>query len=95
MAPSELELVKGLLNFGSFGLIVWLFVHTFTRTIPGFQDRLDRIVERFEETLERQHVEFRDLLAAERESRSHDIETLSTAITRRNLDDALERKEHG
>lgn len=59
---SDIEIVKGILNFGSFGLIVWLFFHTYTHLIPGLQTRLDEIVDRFEKSIERQHGECNEML---------------------------------
>ena len=64
---ADLEVLKGVLNFGSFGLIVWLFFHTYTRLIPGLQDRLDKILVRFETSLERQHAECNDMLARQQQ----------------------------
>lgn len=64
---ADLEIVKGLLNFGSFGLIAWLFFHTFTRLVPTLHERFDKIVDRFEASLRRQHTECNDMLSAQRE----------------------------
>ena len=62
------DLIKGILNFGSFGLITWLFVHTYTRLIPSLQDRLDKIAERFETSLEKQHADCNEMLERQREA---------------------------
>ena len=56
------DLLKAVLNTGSFALVSWLFFHTFTRLIPGLHDRLDRIGERFERALDQQHAECTEIL---------------------------------
>jgi hypothetical protein len=94
----DVELLKGVLNFGSFGLIVWLFFHTYTRLIPGLQDRLDKMVDRFDaaltrqhaecnEMLERQHQKFDAMIAQQRETHERTSDRLAHLIARRNLED--------
>ena len=66
----DLDVVKHLLDFGSFGLVAWLFWHTFPRLSPALHDRLDRAIERFERALEQQHVECKAIL--DRQSQKFD-----------------------
>jgi hypothetical protein len=56
------ELIKTILNFGSFGLVAWLFFHTYSTLIPGLHARLERVTERFERALELQHTECKEIL---------------------------------
>jgi len=63
----DADLLKHALDFGSFGLIAWLFFHTYTRLIPRLEDRLDAIIARFEETLERQHADCNESLARQQQ----------------------------
>ena len=94
----DLEIVKVLLNSGSFGVVVWLVFHTYTRLIPGLQDRLDNIVDRFEQSLSRQHAECNDMLerqhqkfdamiAQQRETHERTSDRLAQVIARRNNED--------
>ena len=55
-------MLKGVLNLGSFGLVAWLFFHTYTRLIPSLHDRLDRAIDRFEKALTQQHTECKAIL---------------------------------
>jgi hypothetical protein len=56
------ELIKTILNFGSFGLVAWLFFHTYSTLIPNLHARLERITERFERALDQQHAECTEIL---------------------------------
>ena len=64
---ADLEMLKGLLQFGSFGLVAWLFFWTYTHMIPSLHDRLDRAIDRFERALEQQHAECNVILERQQE----------------------------
>ncbi len=85
---ADAGILKDILNFGSFGLVAWLFIHTYTKLIPSLHERLDRLIDRFEKALEQQHAEcaellqtqqskFDSLLAEYRESNRREVDLLA------------------
>ncbi len=91
---ADAGILKDILNFGSFGLVAWLFIHTYTKLIPSLQERLDRLIERFEKALEQQHGEcaevltrqqqkFDEVLAAYRDFARQEITTVARAYEQR------------
>lgn len=59
---TDIDTLKAIFDFGSFGLVAWLFFHTFTKLIPSLHDRLDRIVDRFEKATDQQHKECMEIM---------------------------------